>query len=98
MKKTKSVIKKDAEEKAAKSMQILAEFNQEIESLKDRIRYLDENRRPYLLYDSWIGTPQDRLKTRLSVLEFFRNAMDFTLMCKDDAFLVDGEGFEPSKA
>ena len=95
--KKKIVTKKIEKENAAKSKQLIAEFNQEIDCIKDRIRYLDENRRPYLLYDAWIGTPQDRLKTRLSVLEFFRNAMDFTLMCKDDAFFVDGEGFEPSK-
>jgi hypothetical protein len=79
MKKIKKINSKEL------SKELLAEdFRREISFLEYRIRYLDENRKPYPMYDYWIGTPQDKLRTKVSILEFLR---DNNFSWKDEYWL-----------
>ncbi len=66
------------------------DFDNEISTLCEKIKYLDETRKPWPVYDRWIGTPQDKLRSRMLILQTLR---DSSFTWKDEYYSVDGEGF-----
>lgn len=57
-----------------KSKKVRYDFDVEIASLEEKIRYYDRIRPRWDIYDDVIGSPQDRLETRKEILEILRDA------------------------
>lgn len=71
---SKTAVLKIMRENKKKKQMLKEDFNNEISRLADKIKYLDETRKPWSLYDNWIGTPQDKLKMRIEILETLRDS------------------------
>jgi len=62
---------------------LIDDFDQEISSVEEEIIHLDKNRKPWPMYDQWLGTPQDRLRNKIGILEFLKN---YSFSWKDEHY------------
>jgi hypothetical protein len=60
------------------SRPILSEFDHEISRLERQVDHLDKTRRRYPIYDDVIGSPQDKILTRIIFLELLRDHVEGT--------------------